>query len=777
MANIQQQIQIHDILKDGEIVDLMPITTAQDVQVGKQETGSLTLPGSDGSEVLSETLSNIRKYLFNLSSLASMARKASSNPNDASEINIPTTAVTTKLTNSIEEMVLRVDTLETTVEKKVAPTSHSSENNTYGIGNTTMYGHVKLSDIYKSEVANGNANSGVGASQKAIYDTYTTLLSSTAPTSHASALNTYGVASKTEYGHVKLSDEYEKKVGNGDAANGMAASQNALYNAYNYLYEERLSINGGTILGEIKFGDIHGDNSNGIYPTGTLSGTLGGTNNRWKNAYTAEIDNSGEINTNSLCVTATITENGTTLADKYAAKSHTHSYLPLSGGTVTGDLIADDIIATRISGVTITENGTTLADKYAAKSHTHSYLPLSGGTVTGDLKFAESGTTIRGISGRVGTNDAWRVVGGATGENGGYLEIATTDDGNEPIYVRQYKDGDGGGFTKNIIARTATLLDASGNTSFPGTISEGGTSLENKYAPYNHAIGSNSYGGATSTNYGHVKLTDDISDTDASYSIAVSPAALRRSICADGAGAHNAIYRGKYLGDTYTPAQQNAISDGTFDDLFIGDYWTKTSTVNGTSYTNTYIIAGFDYWKRPKPDNTNPTATNVRYRHHCIIVPEKIMYIEKMNSKVTNSGGYLSSSMYSSGLKLAINIAYAVFGESQIGSLSRYVSSDINSSGVITKASVDYNAEISLMDSTMLFGIPIFVGSTKSTLYDPCPQFPLFRYNPEYINCTDNYWLTDIFLENSYGVATSIGRVTTYSPTANNGVRPYITII
>lgn len=53
-------------------------------------------------------------------------------------------------------------------------------------------------------------------------------------------------------------------------------------------------------------------------------------------------------------------------------------------------------------------------------------------------------------------------VGGAS--NAGYVEIATADDGSEPIYVRQYK----GTFTS--LQRTATLLDGSGNTSFPGQV-------------------------------------------------------------------------------------------------------------------------------------------------------------------------------------------------------------------------------------------------------------------------------------------------------------------
>ena len=53
-----------------------------------------------------------------------------------------------------------------------------------------------------------------------------------------------------------------------------------------------------------------------------------------------------------------------------------------------------------------------------------------------------------------------------------------------------------------------------------------------------------------------------------------------------GAATHNAIYRGKYLGDTVTAEQAAAIADGSFEDLFIGDYW----TMGGVNYR----IADFD---------------------------------------------------------------------------------------------------------------------------------------------------------------------------------------
>ena len=128
-----------------------------------------------------------------------------------------------------------------------------------------------------------------------------------------------------------------------------------------------------------------------------------------------------------------------------------------------------DALQTSASAIASTNNyftaGATTA-LIAAKtaSVVGNYLPLSGGTLTGDLNFANVSPGIRGIIGTIGGNDFWRVAGGATSTDSGYLELATGDGANEPIYVRQYNDK----FT--TIKRTATLLDGSGNTSFPGQV-------------------------------------------------------------------------------------------------------------------------------------------------------------------------------------------------------------------------------------------------------------------------------------------------------------------
>lgn len=68
-------------------------------------------------------------------------------------------------------------------------------------------------------------------------------------------------------------------------------------------------------------------------------------------------------------------------------------------------------------------------------------------------------------------NDLFRIRCGGP-SNQGWVEIATADDGTEPIYVRQYT----GEFAS--ITRTLTLLDGSGNTICPGNLlTNGGVTM------------------------------------------------------------------------------------------------------------------------------------------------------------------------------------------------------------------------------------------------------------------------------------------------------------
>ena len=95
------------------------------------------------------------------------------------------------------------------------------------------------------------------------------------------------------------------------------------------------------------------------------------------------------------------------------------------------------------------------------------YVKKAGDTMTGDLNISgghilymlqTSSTSTQQIHFQGGRNDFGRIAFGGTAENAGWMEIASCDDGNEPIYARQYT----GVFT--TIKNTLTLLDANGDT-------------------------------------------------------------------------------------------------------------------------------------------------------------------------------------------------------------------------------------------------------------------------------------------------------------------------
>ena len=84
------------------------------------------------------------------------------------------------------------------------------------------------------------------------------------------------------------------------------------------------------------------------------------------------------------------------------------------------------------------------------------------------------------------------------------------------------------------------------------------------------------------------------------------------------AGFHNSIYRGKSLGTSVSDAQWASIQAGTFDDMFIGDYW----TINNVRW----VIAHFDYYYNIGDTNFGT--------HHVCVVPYTNLYNQDRKSVV-----------------------------------------------------------------------------------------------------------------------------------------------
>ena len=244
------------------------------------------------------------------------------------------------------------------------------------------------------------------------------------------------------------------------------------------------------------------------------------------------------------------------------------------------------------------------------------------------------------------------------------------------------------------------------------------------------------------------------------------------------AGAHNAVYRGKFLGNTVTPAQYAEIAAGTFKDLYIGDYWTIGS-VN-------YRIAAFDYYL-----NCGDAATTA---HHVVLVPDTCLgncqfhntstgaYIAGANNNVT-TGGYIGSDLYQGKLydgttpnafataKTTIKAAFSGHLLSHKIYLTNAVANGRASGGAWVASEID------LMCEQMVYGSGIFSpvsdGTTVPSNYRvEKGQLPLFAHDPSCICHREIYWLRDVVSASSFVYVSSSGQVGCNSALHSLGVRP-----
>lgn len=223
-----------------------------------------------------------------------------------------------------------------------------------------------------------------------------------------------------------------------------------------------------------------------------------------------------------------------------------------------------------------------------------------------------------------------------------------------------------------------------------------------------------------------------------------------------GAGFHNSIFRGSYLGDTVTAEQWVAIRDGTFDDLFIGDYW----TIDGVNWR----IADFDYWL-----NTGDTGY-VCSDHHVVIVPDTTLYTARMKSTASSSGGYLSSEMYTTNLDNAKTTINGLFTDHVLSYRDRLVNS--TNSGAPSGWAMT-TCTIELMSETQLLGFRCWSGSANGfDLGVSNRQFSLFRLNGIMINILDSYWLRSVASTSSFTLMHNQGFTNRIDADAAHGVRP-----
>ncbi|MCG9792473.1 hypothetical protein [Flavobacterium algicola] len=231
--------------------------------------------------------------------------------------------------------------------------------------------------------------------------------------------------------------------------------------------------------------DLLGTKPNDAYPTA--------------NAVIAAINSVG-INTDKFIKLGSVQKTGSTVsiaANAFQWKINGVEYLTTSAfsqviAPATDNFYRIDlIVANTLGGYTLvvgTESETVISKPdLPANTLEVTFVPVFG-AVVGDIPPAQEVGTPEQVSGvLVGAgaidpvkgqviNDYFRIRFFNPGEDQGSLEIATADNGTEPIRFRQYNLSNDGGVYEpfSSITNEVTILDENGNTFLPKSLSVGG---------------------------------------------------------------------------------------------------------------------------------------------------------------------------------------------------------------------------------------------------------------------------------------------------------------
>ncbi len=212
---------------------------------------------------------------------------------------------------------------------------------------------------------------------------------------------------------------------------------------------------------------------------------------------------------------------------------------------------------------------------------------------------------------------------------------------------------------------------------------------------------------------------------------------------------HRNIFRGQYLGESITEEQRIAIREGSFQNLYVGDYW----EINGVKYR----IADINYWR-----NVGYPESEKLQKPHILIVPDTILGSGQMHTSNSTSGGYKSSTMKNARLNQIANSLPDAFK-------NILISHRMFSDGAWINASVD------LMNEVMVHGTYICTDNSNKQTSDT-QQLALFGLVPELKTIGVNYWLRNVAGSQTYTLVSQYGDASTDAATSTYGIRPVFAV-
>ena len=234
------------------------------------------------------------------------------------------------------------------------------------------------------------------------------------------------------------------------------------------------------------------------------------------------------------------------------------------------------------------------------------------------------------------------------------------------------------------------------------------------------------------------------------------------------AGFKNSIFRGQYLGTSITTAQYNAIANGLFEDLYLGDYW----TIGGHNWR----IWGFNTFLR---DGDSDLTTN-----HILLMPDD-NYLKAngsdtryMKDSNDTSGGYKATKFFQTYAGQIYNELTPYFGSHILS--HRELISNATSNGKASgwewvSVTVGIPTEINIYGSSVwgaseIAGTGYNIGVNKTV-------FPLAVVEPSLITNREGWWLRDVVSASAFAHVNADGLAGDSAASVTwIGVRPYILI-
>lgn len=232
------------------------------------------------------------------------------------------------------------------------------------------------------------------------------------------------------------------------------------------------------------------------------------------------------------------------------------------------------------------------------------------------------------------------------------------------------------------------------------------------------------------------------------------------------AASHNSIYRGKNLGTSITDTQWTMIKNQTYDDIYVGDYW----TLNGFKWR----VAALDYVIDCTNTDENWDDVDGPYvKQSIILVPDKCIakgYVIDSDNKTlgfSNEYWHTSCKMINDDTTTVKDYLESTFPSEHRRNVAFDIASNFNTDKHAPSSTVRKNYWFFHLMQTMLFGN--YVNATGQMVNAPTTssdkeyifnniyvntwfraQLPIFALNPAYIHADNMDLISDGGLPGHY---------------------------